>query len=162
MGKRLVEESQIKDPFVADPEESKVIIELENALAVLDSIGGCKFMGILLTAEELSELITSATGWEFSVEDFRRSGERIYNLMRAYCVREGINRSKDILPERLMKDPLPGGPASGMRVEMESLERMKDAYYEYRGWDKATGIPTPDKLRELGLEEIINDLWKSS
>jgi aldehyde:ferredoxin oxidoreductase len=158
----LVEESQIKDPFVADPEESKVIIELENALAVLDSIGGCKFMGILLTAEELSELITSATGWEFSVEDFRRSGERIYNLMRAYCVREGINRSKDILPERLMKDPLPGGPASGMRVEMESLERMKDAYYEYRGWDKATGIPTPDKLRELGLEEIINDLWKSS
>ncbi|MFC2026226.1 aldehyde ferredoxin oxidoreductase C-terminal domain-containing protein, partial [Chloroflexota bacterium] len=154
----LVEESQIKDPFVANPEESQIIAELENALTVLDSIGGCKFMGILLTAEELCELICAATGWDFTVKEFRRSGERIYNLMRAYSVREGINRELDILPERLMKDPLPDGPAEGMLVEMEALERLKDAYYEYRGWDKETGIPTPERLKELGLEDILEGL----
>ena len=30
---------------------------------------------------------------------------------------------------------------------------MLDAYYEERGWDIKTGIPTKDKLTELGLEE---------
>jgi aldehyde:ferredoxin oxidoreductase len=36
---------------------------------------------------------------------------------------------------------------------------MKDAYYQFRSWDQATGIPTPEKLTALGLEELIPDLW---
>jgi aldehyde:ferredoxin oxidoreductase len=104
-------------------------------------------------------LISGAPGWDFSVPDFRSSGERIYNLARAYCVREGIDRSKDRLPDRLMMDPLPGGPAEGMVNETEMIEMMKDAYYELRGWDKTNGIPLPEKLRQLNLEEIIPDLW---
>jgi aldehyde:ferredoxin oxidoreductase len=35
---------------------------------------------------------------------------------------------------------------------------MLDAYYEFRGWDKETGKPTPEKLRELGLDEIIDEI----
>jgi aldehyde:ferredoxin oxidoreductase len=35
-----------------------------------------------------------------------------------------------------------------------------DPYYEFRGWDKTTGKPTPEKLRELGLKEIINQIYK--
>jgi aldehyde:ferredoxin oxidoreductase len=155
----LVEDSSIRDPFVAEPAEAQVVVDLENALTTLDSVGGCKFMGILLTAEDIVGLIAHATGWEFGVDDFRTSGERAYNLMRAYCVREGINREKDTLPGRLMSDPLPEGPAQGMIIDRDTLERMKDAYYTYRGWDQATGIPTPDKLRELGLDDLIADLW---
>jgi aldehyde:ferredoxin oxidoreductase len=157
----LVDESSIRDPFVANPEEAKVLVNMEDALSVLDAIGGCKFMGILLTAEEIVDLITGATGWEFGVDDFRTSGERIYNLMRAFCVREGISREEDILPQRLMADPLPDGPAQGMVIERTTLEMMKDAYYELRGWDLASGIPTPEKLRELGLDDLIDDLWGS-
>ena len=155
----IVEESKIHDPFVADPQEARVLVEMENALTVFDAIGGCKFMGVLLTAEDMVGLISSATGWDFSVPDFRSSGERIYNLARAYCIREGIDRSKDRLPDRLMMDPLPGGPAEGMVNEPEMIEMMKDAYYELRGWDKTNGIPLPEKLRQLNLEEIIPDLW---
>jgi aldehyde:ferredoxin oxidoreductase len=157
----LVEDSSIGDPFVANPKEAKVVVDLEDALTVLDAIGGCKFMGILLTAEDLVGLIASATGWEFDVEDFRTSGARIYNLIRAYCVREGINRDKDILPERLIADPLPDGPAQGMVIDRDTLERMKDAYYEFRGWDRATGIPTPTTLRDLALDNLVEDLWGS-
>ncbi|MDR9458616.1 MAG: aldehyde ferredoxin oxidoreductase family protein [Dehalococcoidia bacterium] len=47
----LVDDSTIKDPFVANPEEVKVVVDLENALTVFDCIGACKFMGILLPAE---------------------------------------------------------------------------------------------------------------
>jgi aldehyde:ferredoxin oxidoreductase len=132
---------------------------MENALTAFDAIGGCKFMGILLTAEEIVTLISNATGWEFGVDDFRQGGERTYNLARAFCVREGMDREQDTLPDRLMEDPLPEGPAEGMVNESEAIEMMKDAYYQIRGWDKTTGIPTPEKLQELALDDLIQDLW---
>jgi len=158
----IVEESSIRDPFTANPAEAQVLVDMENALTVFDAIGGCKFMGILLTAEDIVGLISSATGWDFSVADFRQSGERIYNLARALSVREGASRSADILPARLTQDPLPGGPAEGMLIESETLEELKDAYYEMRGWDQVLGIPTGDKLRQLALDDLIADVWPAA
>jgi aldehyde:ferredoxin oxidoreductase len=154
----VVEDSSIRDPFVANPEEAKVVVDMENALTVFDAIGGCKFMGVLLTAEDFVGLIASATGWEFGVADFRKAGERLYNLQRAFCVREGIGRDSDTLPERLMSQPLPDGPAQGMVIERSTLERMKDAYYDLRGWDRTTGVPTPERLRELELDDLVEEL----
>jgi aldehyde:ferredoxin oxidoreductase len=58
-----------------------------------------------------------------------------------------------------MEDPLPEGPAKGMVIERDTLEMMKDAYYEFRGWDKETGKPTPEKLRDLELDDLIEDMW---
>ena len=154
----LVEDSTIEDPFTANPAEAKVVIDLENALTMFDCIGGCKFMGILLPAEDYVQLISHATGWNFKVADFRKCGERIYNLMRAFCVREGIDRQADTLPGRLMQDPLPEGPAEGMVIDKDTLEMLKDAYYDLRGWDKETGRPTAEKLAELDLADIAEDM----
>ena len=155
----LVEDSKIADVFVANPKEAKVLVDMEDALTMFDAIGGCKFMAILLKAEDYVDLITNATGWDLGVDDFRKSGERIYNLIRAFCVREGIRREADTLPKRLMEDPLPEGPAKGMMIDKDTLEMMKDAYYEFRGWDNKTGKPAPEKLRELELDDLIEDLW---
>jgi len=155
----VVEDSHIEDPFVANPKEAKVVMDMENALTMFDCIGACKFMGILLPAEDYVQLISHATGWDFKVEDFRKSGERIYNLMRAFCVREGITRKADTLPKRLMEDPLPEGPAKGMVIDTDTLEMLKDAYYDLRGWDKKTGKPSVDKLQELGLDNLVEELW---
>jgi len=47
-----------------------------------------------------------------------------------------------------------------MVLDAETLEMLKDAYYKYRGWDLATGIPTPAKLKELGMDELIEDVKK--
>ncbi len=151
----LVDDSKIKDPFVADPQEAKIVMDLENALTAFDAIGACKFMGMLLPASDYTELINYALGWDMDVDDFRRCGERIYNLARLYNAKTGMNRSHDTLPGRLMKDPLPEGPAKGMVIDEETLEMMKDAYYEFRGWDKATGNPGPEKLLALGIQDNI-------
>ncbi len=156
----VVEDSKIEDPFVASPKEAKVVVDLENALTMFDCIGACKFMGILLPAEEYVNLLSAATGWKFGVEDFRKSGERVYNLMRMFCVREGIDREADSLPRRLMEDPLPDGPAKGMVIDKETIEMLKDAYYEIRGWDKETGKPTVQKLRELELDGLTEKIGK--
>jgi aldehyde:ferredoxin oxidoreductase len=58
-----------------------------------------------------------------------------------------------------MEDPLPDGPAQGMVNDRQTMEMMKDAYYASRGWDSATGTPTPEKLRELALDDLVDDLW---
>jgi aldehyde:ferredoxin oxidoreductase len=154
----IVEESNIRDPSVADPQDARVLIDMENALSVLDALGGCKFMGVLLSADEIVDLVQAATGWDFDVDEFRKCGDRLQTMARAYCAREGLRREQDILPERLMLDPLPDGPAQGMLLDRLSLEKMKDAYYEMRGWDVATGVPTPAKLSELGLDYLIPQL----
>jgi aldehyde:ferredoxin oxidoreductase len=154
----IVEDSSIRDPFQANPEEAHILVDMENAMAVLDAFGGCKFMGMLLPVDELIELFENATGWSFTEEDFRKAGERIYNLTRAACIREGVSREDDLLPERLMSEPLPDGPAKGMVNDREMLDLMKDAYYDFRGWDLETGIPTKEKLSELDLEDLIPDL----
>ncbi|MCJ7683713.1 MAG: aldehyde ferredoxin oxidoreductase family protein [Desulfobacteraceae bacterium] len=155
----LVDDSFIQDPFVANPKDAGILVDLENILTTFDAMGGCKFMGLLLTAQDYLDLLNNATGWNLSVDEYRKSGERIYNLMRAYCVREGITREADTLPKRLMEDPIPEGPAKGMVIDKDTLEMLKDAYYDFRGWDKETGKPTAEKLKELGLDDLVQDIW---
>ena len=154
----IVEDSSIRDPFAANPQDARVLIDMENALSVLDALGGCKFMGILISADEIVEMVRAATGWDFDLAEFRKCGDRLQTMARVYCAREGLRRDQDILPGRLMLDPLPDGAAQGMLLDHASLEKMKDAYYEMRGWDVASGIPTPAKLHELDLDYLIPQL----
>lgn len=152
-----VPDSRIKDPLVADPEEVHVLVDLENVMTALDTLGACKFMGFCVASDEWVKLVEHCLGREFTYDDLVKVGERAYNLARVFNVREGVTRADDNLPPRLLEEPLPEGPAAG-KVN-ENLPEMLDKYYELRGWDKSTGKPTPEKLRELGLEEYIPDIW---
>jgi len=151
----IVDESTIQDPAVENPSEAKVVKDLEDALTVFDSVGCCKFMGMALMADDIVPMIASVTGRDFDVTGFRRCGERIVNLARCFNVREGLGRSDDTLPKRLLEEPLKDGPAKGMVVDLEPL---LDAYYDVRGWNKITGKPTHEKLKELGLTSLITKL----
>ena len=82
-------------------------------------------------------------------------GERIYNLERAFNIREGLTRKDDTLPDRMLKEPMPDGPAIGQVV---NLERMLDDYYDIRQWDKDRGFPTRTKFMELGLSDVADEL----
>ncbi|MEE9502013.1 MAG: aldehyde ferredoxin oxidoreductase C-terminal domain-containing protein, partial [Candidatus Aminicenantaceae bacterium] len=61
-------------------------------------------------------------------------------------------------PERLMTEPLKGGASKGQLISPADLKLMLDEYYESRGWDVNTGVPTKEKLQELGLEYVAKDL----
>lgn len=151
-----VENSLVEDPLVENTEETKIVKDLEDALTVFDAMGTYKFMGMCLETEDWTEMIANCVGGKFDVNDYRMVGERIYNLARAFNVREGSTRADDTLPKRLLEDPLPEGPAKGHVVE--KLDEMMDAYYEFRGWDKKTAGPTPEKLKELGLGYVIDKM----
>jgi aldehyde:ferredoxin oxidoreductase len=105
----------------------------------------------VLDWNETAELLQAATGWTLTGEDVRRVGERIVNLERLFNARAGVGRTDDTLPVRFLREPLPqGNPSAGAVVE---LDPMLDEYYRARGWDVATGLPTHEKLRELGLAD---------
>ena len=148
----IVEDADIGDPLKEIPETSLVVKNFEDAFGIFDAIGGCKFMGMVLTAEDWAGLMSTLMGYDYTAEDFRKTGERIYNLERAYIIREGFTRADDTLPARLLEDPMPEGPAEGHVV---NLEVLLDAYYEYRGWDE-NGRPTKEKLEELDLGWLID------
>lgn len=153
----VIPDSKISDPLVADPDEVHVLVDLENMLSALDTLGACKFMGLCVATEEWVQLVEHCLGHTFTYDDMMKLGETAVNLARVFNAREGVTRADDTLPPRLLEEPLPEGPAAG-KVN-ENLPAMLDKYYELRGWDKATGKPLPEKLRELGLDEYIDDLW---
>ncbi len=85
------------------------------------------------------------------MEEFLKTGERIFALERMFNKREGFGRKDDTLPERLLKEPMPEGPAKGM---VHPLEEMLKVYYEKRGYDEE-GHPTEENLKELELICIV-------
>ncbi|MFC2002252.1 aldehyde ferredoxin oxidoreductase C-terminal domain-containing protein, partial [Chloroflexota bacterium] len=103
----------------------------------------------------LAKLYNGITGLDIDAGEVKTIGERIVNLERAFNVREGLTRKDDCLPERFLKEPMPAGPTGGQVV---NLDLMLDEYYEQRGWDKATGFPKREKLEQLGLKEVAEEL----
>jgi aldehyde:ferredoxin oxidoreductase len=89
-----------------------------------------------------------------------KKGERIFNLMKAYIVREGLTRRDDDWPERFYREPWPTGPLKGRVASREDTDRLLDEYYELRGWERKKGVPTRGKLVELGLDYVAEELTK--
>lgn len=146
------------DRFKADKDYGKLVKEREDLWAVFDSLILCKFIrGVLNTYNELSELYTLVTGIKMKADKLREAGERIYNLEKAYNVREGWTRKDDYPPPRIMMDPIPSGVAKGSLVTNEEFELMLNAYFKARGWN-SKGVHTKRKLVELGLEDIAKDI----
>lgn len=139
-------------------------IRTQNFTALGDSLTQCRFVserGFGMTIKETyADMINFVTGWSLTLEDVERIGERIYNLERAFNVREGVTRQDDKLPYRVMEVSVPSGPHQGMRCSREELDRMLDEYYSLRGWTER-GIPGKEKLRELKLDFTIDELWKT-
>jgi aldehyde:ferredoxin oxidoreductase len=127
----------------------------QDYVAVVNSLVLCEciywFGGVHYRPTELVELLNAATGWNYTVEEFMRTGERVNAFCRMFNIREGITRKDDYLPPRFM-EPLEGGPTGGQSITAEEFNSMLRDYYNICGWDPETGIPTKEKLVELGLE----------
>ena len=109
-------------------------------------------------AQNTAALMEAVTGLTYTPEEIVRVGERINNLARAFNVREGFTRADDALPERLMVEPLQSGHSKGHFISKDDLKQMLDEYYTVRGWDLDTGIPTREKLMELNLGYVADQL----
>lgn len=146
---------KLMDAFTDEgkPEMVKRGTEMGNIL--WDSSGLCKFLAWGLTPQKALDLINAATGFEIDgMKELSRMGERINNMIRLFNVREGMTADDDTLPHRLLKEAHKEGPAAGRFLE-EKLIKMKKKYYEICGWDE-NGVPKEEKLRELGLYDLLH------
>lgn len=134
------------DPRVT--EEKPFWVKLfQDLTAAIDASGGCIFGTFGMGGDNYAEMLTALTGITYSTEDYIKAGERIWNLERLFNLRAGLTAKDDVLPERLLKDPIKTGPAKGL---VSRVPEMLPEYYSLRGWD-AEGVPQQERLHELAL-----------
>jgi aldehyde:ferredoxin oxidoreductase len=153
------------DSSTYSPERIALMVKwYEDLSFVRDSLGVCLFAvntKSVIGNTYCAELISAYLGLNFSATDIMMAGERILNLLKAYNVREGLTRVDDTLPSKLFQEPLQNGTPEGPILSRDHMDKLLDAYYELRGWNTKTGVPTREKLGELGLESVANELIKN-
>jgi aldehyde:ferredoxin oxidoreductase len=111
-------------------------------------LGLCDFMPYSRT--QMRDLVQGVTGWNTSLFELEKAGERALAMARAFNCREGFTAADDVPPWRFSA-PLKGGAAEGVAIPEDTLQDALDLFYEMNGWDRETGAPKAAKLHELGV-----------
>ncbi len=149
----------------------------EDCYEATDALGLCAFATTArygVTPELLADMLSAATGVDFSEDSLMQASRRIINLEKAFNVRQGATRQDDKLPYRLMNEVLTsataktvdrsetaGGHPIPVKEQINSqtyLDQMLDEYYELHDWDRETGIPRYETLEMLGLKDVAHSL----
>jgi len=131
------------------------VIYLQHVRPLFDALGVCRFPWVEfgLELDFYARFYSAATGLETSLQELLKRSEAIWNLTRLINMRQGLTAKDDWLPDRVFDDSIPSGPLKGLRLERDAFREMVKSYYRLRGWDEE-GVPTKEKLLELGLNPI--------
>ena len=146
------------DPRSLGGEKVRSFSILQRVWHLYNSLGLCIFAGVpfytgALPFSRLVETVEAITGWDTSLWELMRVGERNNVMARMFNIREGIGPDEDRLFRR-MHDPLTAGLFKGKCVDQTALRNAINLYYEMNGWDER-GKPTRGKLVDLGLEWLL-------
>jgi aldehyde:ferredoxin oxidoreductase len=137
-----------------------VAIHYQHESVITDLFEICRFVSAfskIFSNQDLYSLYRLATGIEMDEKTIQTVAERVYTIERAFLVRMGISRKDDVLEGKWATGPIPHGPYKGEELDPVKWEGMLDEYYQLRGWDR-NGAPTPEKLKQLGLDDIIEKM----
>jgi aldehyde:ferredoxin oxidoreductase len=135
------------DPWTTEG-KPELVKRYQEMTAIMDSLGLCNWPLMGLKVNNFVPMVNSCLGTSYKVEELLLIGERIWNLERLFNLRAGFDHSKDILPERFLKEEIHDGPAEG---QVNHLNEMLPEYYRLRGWNEK-GEPLPETLKALELE----------
>lgn len=140
----------------------RMVMWYQNFSACIDSMELCKFgtywSRFPVEYKEFSELLRCITGEQFTPDELMTAGERVWNVERAFNLRQGFGRESDLPSYKLQNEPVIGGPHEGERLELDKYNELLDAYYVLRGWDRQTGKPKRSKLEQLSLGDVADNL----
>lgn len=125
---------------------------LQNLMCLQDTLLICRFtqVGKAVTVSNYVNWYKMITGRDLDAQGMMQIGERVFNLKRLYNVRIGVSRKDDMLPFRFLTH---NRKDAELTNQLPPIGQLLSDYYEYRGWDEI-GIPTPEKLEELGLNRF--------
>jgi aldehyde:ferredoxin oxidoreductase len=141
------------DPLVLDGRKVRAFYVTQQVWSAYNSVGMCDFVGAPLNAMQLEPMIdyiNAVTGWNMSLYELMKVGERNNTLARLFNVREGFTPDDDVLPARL-HEGIGNGALKGEKVDREQFLAARRTYYQMAGWDPDTGRPSEAKLAELGI-----------
>ena len=153
----------------------------QDRMCVYDGLGLCDFTWPIsysfntpdhLGDPDLEAKIYSAVTGK-TKEALYRQGESIFQLQRVILLREGRKVPEtDFPPEYLftepqmthrrgwgLKVPGPGGEVvdgKGSILDKKKYKEMLKEYYRLRGWNERTGLPLPETLENLGLNDLAS------
>ncbi len=130
------------------PEKVRATLYNTLNMVTLNCISVCLFVPWSL--DQRIELLRAATGWDVSAYEYFKVGERALTLARVFNAREGFDIKDDHLPERSYGPTRNGALVDG-GIDREELREAIHTYYGMMGWDRETGVPTVEKLQELGV-----------
>lgn len=147
------------EPYQGNPVEAHTVVgkaeilkQAQDYLAGLDSLVKCDFGAFGISAQSYADLFNAATGRRVSADFWGDLGERIWNRIRLFNLREGLRAEDDRLPKRLTDEVLADvGPHAGERIQPSDVAYLRQDYYRVRGWDEE-GRPTGETLRRLKLD----------
>jgi len=111
----------------------------------------CDFLAANLAL--CAKLLNAACDTNYTEDDMKTMGKRIWTLARLFNVRDGFSKKDDIMPPRMYLDPLPEGNAKGKVVTQQDFDKMLTDYYRFWGWDEQ-GKPTQSGIQEVGLANL--------
>jgi aldehyde:ferredoxin oxidoreductase len=141
------------DPMPLDdlgPAKVRAAMYLQVWRNTLDAVSLCLF--VPYDYRQVVEIVRAVTGWNTSLWELMKGGERIATLARVYNLREGLTAADDRLPERFFTPPTAGAlHENRVAIDPKALDGAKRLYYQMMGWDGETGVPHRWKLEELGI-----------
>jgi len=106
-----------------------------------------------------AKLFAPCTGLDISIKEMESPiAERIVNVERCIEVRNnGRDRDGDelVIPHYQWHDKTDG---THLSLDASEFRDLLDRYYDLRGWNRVTGWPTPNKLRELDLDDLADTI----
>jgi aldehyde:ferredoxin oxidoreductase len=133
---------------------AQFVKDVQDERAAAFSLVVCDFLP--LSIDDFMSGLKYGIWVDLDETEYIKVGERIWNLVRLFNIREaGISRKDDTLPGRMFKEPLPMPPNGKEKVSLprEAFDKMLTEYYFIRGWNE-NGIPVEEKLVALGLNKI--------
>jgi len=142
---------EAQDPYQIDG-KAQFTAKLQNLMCMMDTLIICRFaqVGKAVTVTNMVNWLNLITGWNVDILEFMKTGERVFNLKRIYNTRVGVSRKDDFLPPRFLTLKREG---EGLTNRLPPMGQLLSDYYAYREWTE-DGIPTPGKLKGLGLDEL--------
>jgi len=137
------------------PKKVHAFFTTQTVWSLYNCVGMCDFVGQPigeLTLDKLREYVNAATGWDLSLVELLKVGERANTMARLFNLREGFDAADDVLPDRMF-EPLQNGALAGKALDRKEVDSALQMYYQKAGWD-AQGVPTDSKLTELHLTGI--------
>jgi len=142
----------ILEPIPADdlgPRKVSLFRDVQLFRIAQDSLVLCYFLPY--DVDQTVDILAAVTGWRTSTTELLRVAERTLTMARSFNIREGLSAADDKLPNRFFQ-PKRNGVLSTKHYDPKQLDKAKSYYYTLMGWDAKTGVPTPEKLQELGIE----------